>query len=191
VRTFIAVDFPPFMLERIAEITGFFKTLTSEKDLKWVETKNLHLTIKFLGEIDEQKAVQVKRTLPDALKDQHSFEIEISGLGMYPNRNKPRVIWLGITGADPLADIYDVMNSKLAKLEIQPEHRPFSPHLTIARIRKNTDYTTAQQIGKVLSKYQVDPLGTVTIAQVHFYQSVLTPSGPIYTRLHSIDLNQV
>lgn len=190
-RTFIAVDFPPNTLEKIADITGFFKTLTPEKTLKWVETENLHLTIKFLGEIDEQTAAQVKRTLSVALKDQHSFEIEISGLGMYPNKNKPRVIWLGITGAGPLADIYKVTNHELAKLEIQPEQRPFSPHLTIARIRRNTDHKAAQQIGEILSKYQVDPLGTITITQVHLYQSDLTPSGPIYTRLHSVNLNQV
>jgi RNA 2',3'-cyclic 3'-phosphodiesterase len=183
VRTFIAVDFPPPLLEKIAEITAFFKTLTSEKDLKWVETKNLHLTIKFLGEIDEQKAAQVKRTLSYALKDQHSFEIEISGLGMYPNKNKPRVIWLGITGAGPLADIYNVINSELAKLEIQPEHRAFSPHLTIARIRNNTDDTTAQQIGKSLKKYQVDPLG----GSHHRPGPLLSEcSDPIRSNLHPI-----
>ena len=190
-RTFIAVDFPPNILKKIAEITAFFKTLTPEKDLKWVETDNLHLTIKFLGEIEEYKTAQVKHTLSQALTDQNCFDIEINGLGMYPNKNNPQVIWLGITGANPLTEIFKVLNLELTALDITPERRAFSPHLTIARIRRHTDHKRTQQIGEILSEYKVDSLGATTIAQVHLYQSILTPSGPIYTLLHSVDLNQV
>jgi len=191
VRTFIAVDFPPNMLKKIGEITTFFKTLTPEKGLKWVETGNLHLTIKFLGEIEENKTDQVKLTLAQALKDQNCFDIEIAGLGMYPNKRAPRVIWLGIVGASPLKEVYQVINRELTALDLTPERRAFSPHLTIARIRKHTDRQQAQQIGEILSTYKVESLGLTTIKQVHLYQSVLTPSGPIYTLLHSVDLNQV
>ena len=190
-RTFIAVDFPPNMLKKIGEITTFFKTLTPEKGLKWVETGNLHLTIKFLGEIEENKTDQVKLTLAQALKDQNCFDIEIAGLGMYPNKRAPRVIWLGIVGASPLKEVYQVINRELTALDLTPERRAFSPHLTIARIRKHTDRQQAQQIGEILSTYKVESLGLTTIKQVHLYQSVLTPSGPIYTLLHSVDLNQV
>jgi RNA 2',3'-cyclic 3'-phosphodiesterase len=191
VRTFIAVDFPPYMLKKIEEITAFFRTLTPEKDLKWVETNNLHLTIKFLGEIEEHKLAQVKHTLSQALKDQISFDIEINGLGIYPNRNNPRVIWLGIMGANPLTEIHKVLNRELTALEFTPEQRAFSPHLTIARIRRHTDHKQARQIGEILSEYKVESLGGITIEQVHLYQSVLTPSGPIYSLLHTVDLNQV
>ena len=190
-RTFIAVDFPSYMLKKIEEITAFFRTLTPEKDLKWVETNNLHLTIKFLGEIEEYKIAQVKHTLSKALKDQISFDIEIKGLGMYPNKNNPRVIWLGIVGANPLMKIHKVLNQELTALEITPERRAFSPHLTIARIRRHTDHKQARQIGEILSEYRVESLGAITIEQIHLYQSVLTPSGPIYSLLHSVDLNQV
>jgi 2'-5' RNA ligase len=191
VRTFIAVDFPPNILKKIGEITAFFKTLTPERNLKWVETANLHLTIKFLGEIEENKTVPIKQTLTQALKDQNCFDIEFDGLGMYPNKNNPRVIWLGIAGANPLSEIYHVLNRELSTLDIPSEQRPFSPHLTIARTRRHTDHKQAQQIGQVLSEYKVGSLGSTTIDQVHLYQSVLTPSGPIYTLLHSVDLNQV
>jgi RNA 2',3'-cyclic 3'-phosphodiesterase len=190
-RTFIAVDFPPNMLKKIGEITSYFKTLAPEKNLKWVEIANLHLTIKFLGEIEENKTAQVKHTLSQALKEQNCFDIEIVGLGMYPNKNNPRVIWLGISGAKPLSEIYQVLNRELSTLDITPEQRAFSPHLTIARIRRHTDHKQAQQIGQILSEYKVKSLGATTIEQVHLYQSVLTPSGPIYTLLHSVDLNQV
>jgi RNA 2',3'-cyclic 3'-phosphodiesterase len=191
VRAFIAVDFPPNILKKIADITAFFKTLTPEKSLKWVETNNLHLTIKFLGEIEENIVAQVKLTLSQALMDHNCFDIEINGLGMYPNKNNPKVIWLGITGTNPLTQIYKVLNRELTALDIPPERRAFSPHLTIARLRRHTDHKQTHQIGEILSGYKVDSLGATTIDQVHLYQSVLTPSGPIYTLLHSVALNQV
>jgi len=87
--------------------------------------------------------------------------------------------------------IHKVLNQELTALEITPERRAFSPHLTIARIRRHTDHKQARQIGEILSEYRVESLGAITIEQIHLYQSVLTPSGPIYSLLHSVDLNQV
>lgn len=190
-RTFIAVDLPANMLVRIEEITSFFKQKTPPKALKWVETENLHLTIKFIGEINENKVEPVKQILCDALQDQKTFDIEISGLGMYPNINNPRVIWLGITGGKPLVQIFRKLDLALTGLDIPTEGRSYTPHLTIARVRRNTDKTTETLIGKTLSQFKVDSLGTITIDQVHLYRSVLTPSGPTYSTLHSVPLNQV
>jgi RNA 2',3'-cyclic 3'-phosphodiesterase len=191
VRTFIAVDLPPQMLERIEGITTFFKKETPPKALKWVDTENLHLTIKFIGEINEDKVAHVKQILSNTLASQNAFDIEISGLGMYPNKNNPRVIWLGIAGRKPLIQIFNSLDQALTTLDIRPEGRDFAPHLTIARVRRNTDKATVIAIGKTLSQFKVEPLGAVTIDQVHLYQSVLEPSGPIYTTLHSVSLNQV
>jgi len=191
VRTFIAVDLPSNMLVRIEEITTYFMRKTPPKALKWVDMDNLHLTIKFIGEITEDKLEPVKHILSKALEDQNAFDIEISGLGMYPNKNNPRVIWLGIAGGKPLIQIFNSLDQALTTLDIRPEGRDFTPHLTIARVRRNTDKATATAIGKALSQFKVDPLGAITIDQVHLYQSVLEPSGPIYTSLHSVSLNQV
>lgn len=190
-RTFIAVDFPTEMLEKIGEISAFFKQKTPGNALKWVETGNLHLTLKFIGEINENKLDQVKQALSHSLKGQVAFEVQVSGLGMYPSKIAPRVIWLGITGGEPLVKIHNFLDKNLAALDIKPEGRPLSPHLTIARTRRNVDKATAQKIGEALAQFKVESLGTITIDRVHLYQSILTPSGPNYTVLHSVSLNQV
>jgi 2'-5' RNA ligase len=179
------------MLARIDEITTFFKKNTPPKALKWVETDNLHLTIKFIGEINENKVEPAKHILSNALEDQKAFDIEVSGLGMYPNKNNPRVIWLGITGGKPLVDIFKILDQALTTLDIRPEGRDFTPHLTIARVRRKADKATIIEIGKTYSAFKVEPLGAITIDQVHLYRSDLTPSGPIYSTLHSVPLNQV
>jgi 2'-5' RNA ligase len=190
-RTFIAVDFPTELLTKIEAISAFFKTKTPEKALKWVETDKLHLTLKFIGEINPTQVEQVKTILAKSLTGQRAFDIEVGGLGMYPNRNNPRVIWLGISGADPMIEIHRILEQDLAAIDIMPERREFTPHLTLARVRRSTDKETAKMIGKTLSQFVIEPLGTISINQVRLYQSVLTPSGPIYTPLYSVPLNQV
>lgn len=190
-RTFIAVDFPPDMLETIGEICTFFKQKIPNNALKWVETENLHLTIKFLGEINENKLEQVKHTLTHALIGLKAFTVHVSGLGVYPNWAAPRVVWLGITGGEPLINIHSILDKNLTSLDINSEGRPLSPHLTIARVRKNIDQATLKKISDTLAQFKVESLGSIIIDRVHLYKSVLSPAGPSYTRLHSVPLNQV
>ena len=179
------------MLESVNNITKFFMKETATPALKWVKKDNLHLTIKFIGEISESKVDQVKHTITQSLQHHKTFKIEISGLGIYPHQNNPRVVWLGIINAKPLIQMAQKLDQALTPIGIKPEQRAFSPHLTIARVRRKTDKTTAIAIGKTLSGYQVDPLGAFTIDRVVLYQSQLTPTGPVYSKLHTVPLNQV
>lgn len=190
-RTFIALDFSPEIIRKINEIIDYFKTQTPERALKWVAPENLHLTIKFLGEVPEKKIEQIKSLINETLDDVKSFEIGVEKLGMYPNSQKPRVVWLGVRGAGPLKEIHKVLDSQLQKAEIQPDNRGFSPHLTIARVRRNADIQSVKEIGETLSKFKVDSLGTCTVNHIILYKSELTPQGPIYTPLLSSPLNKV
>jgi 2'-5' RNA ligase len=191
VRTFIAVDFPASMLEKIEDITAFFKSKTPEKALKWVDKDNLHLTLKFLGEINKSQIEQVQTVMAQSLEGYQPVDIEISGLGMYPDKRVPRVIWLGISGGEHLLEFHKTLDQSLARLGIKPEGRPYSPHLTIARVRRGTDKNIAKEIGETLSQFKVEPLGAIHIDRVLLYQSELTPSGPVYTTLYTVHLNQV
>jgi 2'-5' RNA ligase len=110
---------------------------------------------------------------------------------MYPNPGSPRVVWLGITSWEPLKEIHKKLESQLQEAEIEPEKRSFSPHLTIARVRRNADKKTVKEIGEALSKFKVDSLGKCRINHVVLYKSELTPKGPIYTPLLSSPLNKV
>ena len=190
-RTFIAIDFPKEILEKISRIITFLQSQTTEKALKWVETDIMHLTLKFIGEISEDAARDVQTIMRHTLQGQNAFEVSIEGLGMYPNPKNPRVVWLGISAEKALFDIQKNLDLALQKINIPSEKRGFSPHLTIARLRKSTDVKTIRLIGETLSQFKVDSLGTVLIKEIRLYQSQLTPTGPIYTPLLKIPLNQV
>lgn len=190
-RTFIAIDFPKEILEKISRIITFLQSQTTEKALKWVETDIMHLTLKFIGEISEDAVRDVQTIMRHTLQWQNAFEISIGGLGMYPNHTNPRVVWLGISAEKTLFDIQKNLDLALQKINIPSEKRGFIPHLTIARLRKSTDVKTIRLIGETLSQFKVDSLGTVLINEIRLYQSQLTPTGPIYTPLLTIPLNQV
>ena len=190
-RIFIAIEIPQNIRVKITEITDYLQSKTSPTAVKWVDSENLHLTIKFIGETVQEKIEEIAKVLNQSLLHQAPFSLEISGLGMYPNNTNPRVIWLGVTGGEPLIAMHNMLDQKLASLGIQREGRPFSPHLTIARLRRNTDAASSKTIGRTLSQFRVDSLGLFNIDRVQLFQSVLTPSGPIYTTLFSVPLNQV
>ena len=190
-RTFIAVDLSAEIIDEIDSIITYFKTQVPEGALKWVETDNLHLTIKFLGDISKAQLADVKVMIAAELRYFSSFVISVQELGMYPNKNHPRVIWLGIKGGQPLINMHQKLDQALIEAQIPKEGRPFSPHLTIARVRRRTDPDIAKVIGRTLSNFRVDFLGEFPIEQVHLYQSELTRQGPIYTRLLSVPLNKV
>ena len=190
-RIFIAIEIPQNIRVKITEITDYLQSKTSPTAVKWVDYENLHLTIKFIGETKQEKIEEITKVLSQSLAHQAPFSLEIGGLGMYPNNTNPRVIWLGVTGGEPLIAMHNILDQNLARLGIQREGRPFSPHLTIARLRRNTDAASSKTIGRTLSQFRVDSLGLFNIDRVQLFQSVLTPSGPIYKTLFSVPLNQV
>ena len=190
-RAFIAVDFPETILKKLSEIISFFQSQVPDEAVKWVAPENTHLTIKFIGDLPPDRLGQVKDILQSSLEKQKAFEIAIKGLGMFPNKRAPRVIWLGISEGEPLITIHHKLDTALEKADINRDKREFSPHLTIARIRGKTDRKMTQEIGKTLSEYKIRSLGRVTIEQITLYQSDLTSTGPIYTPLLTIPLDKV
>jgi 2'-5' RNA ligase len=190
-RTFIAVDFQTEILTKIKEIVDYLRTQAPVDALKWVGRDNLHLTLKFIGEISQDKINRVKALMVDALNTSTAFTLEVKGLGMYPNAKKPRVIWLGIENVSGLVDLHKHLDRALSQVDIKPDTRPFSPHLTIARVRKNAAPNQVSLIGETLSQFKVGSLGITQIENVRLYQSELTPQGSIYTPLMTISLNQV
>jgi len=190
-RIFIAVQLPDGVIQKITRISNYFQTQLPQRALKWVETENLHLTLRFLGEIPEKSIDKVQQVMAQVAKGQKSFELSISGLGMYPHPKQPRTIWLGVQGAKPMIALQSQLEDALESIQIERENRPFNPHLTLARIRDRTSREVAHQIGETLASFKVDSLGAFPVSQIHLVESQLTPQGPIYTTRFTAPLSEV
>jgi 2'-5' RNA ligase len=148
-------------------------------DIKFVEPENVHLTLKFLGEIEPSLAEQVSKVVKET--SFQPFSAKIERVGVFPNLRRPRVVWAGITeGVPQLAEIWSDVDEKLSRLGFERERRRFSPHVTIGRVRSGRNRDSLVQEISSLSDYV---FGSLHVDRVKLKKSVLTPSGPIYTTL--------
>ena len=178
IRSFIAFDIEnDICVNRLA--AAQCQLLQTGADLKLVGPQNIHITIRFLGNIIP---TMVERIFDEMKQDQFTpFNVQIKGLGAFPNSRYPRVIWAGITqGANQLKNIFSQLEPKLRGLGFAPDTRGFSPHLTIARVRSGRN---KQQLAEFLTKYTDYEVGTVDARCLRLKKSALTPKGPIYSTL--------
>jgi len=181
IRCFIAIDIDQKnILEKILSIQKVLKETNA--DLKLVEPQNIHLTLKFLGEISEEK---VKKVI-EAIKNIQfkSFKIVLKGLGVFPTIAHPRVLWIGITnGFKDASSIFIQLEDKLANLGFPKEERGFSPHLTIARVKSGKGKA---ELIKILEKFKNEEFGEISVEAVKLKRSVLISKGPIYSTIFEV-----
>lgn len=181
IRSFIAIDITS--QEPLDLISSFQKTLRSTgADLKPVPPENVHITLRFLGDIAPSLAHQIGKNLSTLCFD--SFEVSLQGAGAFPNMRRINVVWVGIKrGVINLVDIYRQVESRLQELGIRPDTRGFSPHVTVARVRsaRNKGVLT-----KAILAMKNEEFGTFSINLVRLKKSVLTPKGPQYTTLREV-----
>jgi 2'-5' RNA ligase len=178
IRSFLAFDIEnDTCVNRLAAAQR--QLLQTGADVKLVEPQNIHITIRFLGNITP---TMVERIFDEMRQDQFTpFNVQIKGLGAFPNIRYPRVIWAGITqGANQLKNIFSQLEPKLRSLGFVPDTRGFSPHLTIARVRSGRN---KQQLAEFLTKNTDYEVGTVDARCLRLKKSALTPKGPIYSTL--------
>lgn len=182
-RTFIAIDLSKENKSKLAKIQD--QLIKSNADVKWVEIDNIHLTLKFLGEVTDEYAGKVKEALDKIANGFKPFEISLSGLGAFPKLDYPRVIWVGLEkGKKETEEIAKKLEEELSKLGFAKEDRPFSAHLTIGRVRSGKNKETLKKIIEALNRTP-KTVNPQRVSQLVLYQSTLTPNGPIYTPLHS------
>jgi len=178
IRSFIAFDInSESTLEKIATIQNLL-TKTGA-DLKLVEPKNIHITLRFLGNITPNTAEKI---FEEMKKIQFiPFNVKICGTGAFPNPRYPRVVWAGITeGADQLRSIFNQLEPRLQGLGFSPDPKGFSPHLTIARVKSGRNKT---ELARFLNENASYEFGTVHADCLRLKRSDLTPKGPIYSTL--------
>ncbi len=151
--------------------------------VRWVPLENLHLTLKFLGDTPSNKISTLETALQEAVSPCQKFDLKAVGVGCFPNPKRPRVIWVGLEGGiDPLKRLVAQIENKIAPLGYPTEKRPFSPHLTIGRVKEG------QKIGEALSTFNVGEIAVWANEKVHLMQSTLKSSGAEYTALFSFNL---
>jgi 2'-5' RNA ligase len=183
-RCFVAVNLEGRPKEAVA---GQVRALAAKVGgVKWVTMENLHLTLKFLGQIAVETAPRLREVLEEAVAVHPPFEVRFAGLGAFPHPARARVIWVGMcSGALEMARIQTVVEDACGRLGFQPEGRPFAPHLTIGRVKfaKNP-----RALADALAEAGQRDYGEMLVQGIHLMRSELFPSGPKYSILHHVRL---
>jgi RNA 2',3'-cyclic 3'-phosphodiesterase len=190
IRAFIAVDLSSSIRQAIQTKVNDLRQFTGDS-VRWVQVKNIHLTLKFLGDIPPSDVDELTRMLRTEADSCPAFEVSIGGLGSFPNSRRPRVLFVGVQAPAGLETLQSGIESACSRLGFESDSRPFSPHLTIGRVRDHASPEDLQRIRRVLEETKIDSLGTVRVDSVHLYKSELKPGGPLYTRLFSALLQPV
>lgn len=186
IRSFIAIEIPSDIQSELRKVLNHFKDLTGK--ISWTKPEGIHITLKFLGDIQEALIEVLRKNLERLATDYRAFPLVLTGIGAFPNTTYPRVIWVGIQDASgTLIKMQRRLEKDLQPLGFVPEERDFSLHLTLGRVK------SLQSKGEFLRKINTLPefsVDTFVAEKVNLMKSQLTPSGAIYTALVSVPLCQ-
>ena len=182
-RSFIALELSPEIKKELSRLQQELKKI--DLDVKWVKPDNIHLTLKFLGNVEEAKIEQIKTALAGISSGKKPFEISLFKLGAFPNLNYPRVVWVGIDkGSSEAEDIAKLIEDDLERLGFSKEDRPFSVHLTIGRVKSGKNKIALKE---KVSALEVQPKSSI-VKNITLFQSTLTRNGPIYAQVYMAQL---
>lgn len=193
IRTFVAVELEDDSRSAIAQLQASLKRELGQHGrdvrLQWVRPESMHLTLKFLGDVDETQILNILEALQIAGQDQPAFSLDVQGVGVFPDLRAPRVLWLGLSrSTDRLVSLASRVDTVLHPLGFEREVRPFTPHLTLARIKEGS-----REVGKALTETgitrQSHRIGTVPVKAIALMKSQLGSTGSVYTRLGEAPLS--
>ena len=180
IRSFIAVDVEERLLEGFRRLQE--QIASSGADLRLVRLENLHLTLRFLGEIPQPKIEAVIGGLEKL--EFKSFTARFEGVGAFPSLKRPRVVWVGVSqGAEKLKELAERVEKIVAKAGIPRDPKGFTPHLTLARVKSKRSLPSLSKVLQELSRVEV---GVMEVSAVRLKRSLLTPKGPVYSNLYEV-----
>lgn len=186
-RAFIAIEIPNQIQQAIHKATSNLRSELGAA-IRWVSPENIHLTLKFLGDISPAQVDALTSTLRAQADSVPAFDVEVGGLGSFPDVKRAHVLWVGLESPAELAALSRGIESACARLGYEPEKRGFSPHLTIGRVRQDVSAADTQKIRRALEAATIDSLGAVRVDSVHLFKSDLKRNGAVYTKLFSAPL---
>ncbi len=188
IRSFIAIELPQEVKPGLHRLQKELKS-PEHTFVKWVAPEGIHLTLKFLGNISPQKVTEITRVMEQASLGVSPFQLEIAEVGAFPNMRQPRVLWLGIRGeVDKLVAWQQRIDNGLAPLGFAKETRPFTPHLTLARLREGVSPRDRRDFGELVMKTPTEVNYKVRVSSLILMRSQLLPGGAVYSRLAEVKL---
>jgi RNA 2',3'-cyclic 3'-phosphodiesterase len=187
IRAFIAIELPDNIKKELIKVISILRA-DSSVPVKWVEPENVHITLKFLGDIDTERVDAIINAVKQATAGIPPFKLEVRGLGVFPNPKKTQVAWAGLSGdMEVLVHLQQNVEFEMEEMGFSREMRKFSPHLTLARVRDNITSMERERFGNLVTGASFSA-GTIKVESVNLMKSLLTRQGAVYSRLGSIGL---
>jgi 2'-5' RNA ligase len=190
IRAFIAIDLTPEIIQHLEQVSVQLKKRLEGVPVRWVPVDNIHLTLKFLGDVSLANVEMLKKILQTEVDGHHAFEISVGGLGAFPSPRRPRVVWVGVEAPSELTAVQNGVENAMSRLGYPREERAFSAHLTLGRVSRNAVGRDERLIGESIEAIKLGFLGVARVNEVHLYKSDLHPNGAVYTRLSTARLKE-
>lgn len=188
IRSFVAIELPAEFKAALGSVEDNLRA-GHYPFVKWVNPSGIHLTLKFLGNIDPEKTIDITSALTEVAHRAFPFHLELGGLGVFPNLRRPRVVWVGIEGdIERLAALQKEVESALVPLGFPAESRPFSAHLTLARLREGISPGERENFGELVGSTAFHSELAFEVNAIRLMRSQLSPTGAIYHCLAVIAL---
>lgn len=188
IRSFLAFEISPNVKKSLARLISDFAK--KERGVKWLSAENLHVTMKFFGNIDESLLLSdVSKRIEDVVSNEAPITLDCAGLGVFPNWKYPRVVWAGFIGdSEPVIALHKELEKALEGFDIKKDERAFRLHLTIGRARD--DLKSSSNLMHLINELGPINFGAVKIDHLALYKSVLTSKGSIYTELKRFEFEK-
>ncbi|MHB0987081.1 MAG: RNA 2',3'-cyclic phosphodiesterase [Bellilinea sp.] len=182
IRAFIAIELNPEIRLQLGQLIQKFKALHIHA-VRWVAVENIHLTLKFLGDVNLTDLDRLSRILLSKAAEFSLITFQVSGMGAFPSNRKPRVVWVGLQASSVLQELQAAIEDAATQIGIPAEERRFSPHLTLGRVRNDASPADLQALSSALTAMQASDLGSMTASSFTLFRSDLRPQGALYTPL--------
>lgn len=188
-RTFIAIEIPPAIQEKLVTIVREAH-LTPENGFRPVRGGMIHITLKFLGDTDSTLLPRIGEILAAIAKSYPPFDVQVKGLGAFSSWDRPRTVWAGLAYPKALPALATQIDEQCARFKFARETRPFSPHLTLARVSENANREKTAACLQPLRQNALLDFGNLTVSKITFFRSTLQAGGSIYTPIATYPLSQ-
>lgn len=187
IRAFIAIDISEEIQQKLEQISDELRSHLPGVPVRWVPAENIHLTLKFLGNVSTANLEVLENILQVEAANHQPFEMSIGELGAFPSNRRPRVLWIRVQAPPEIMAVQHGIEAETTRLGYPSEQRPFSPHLTLGRVSRNAKSQDTRKISEALETVKVGFLGAMWVRAIMLYRSDLRPSGAVYTHLYKAE----